>query len=105
MIRDRIIVVLTDRNLSENLQLDPKLNYLGCSHKTIKAVRNDKKQHTIHSDDKSATANVDRIRKAKRNKPSNSQLPTIFPSEERCTRCEGNPYPKAKSPAKGFQVQ
>ena len=110
LIRDRIVVGLKDKKLSEKLQLDSKLTL----EKAVTQARQSetvKKQQDIlqGTQPDPPSANVDQILK-KRGKggkgkdqkdkpPKNSKLAGKTP-ETKCTRCLGTPHSKQECPAK-----
>ena len=110
LIRDRIVVGLKDKKLSEKLQLDSKLTL----EKAVTQARQSetvKKQQDIlqGTQPDPPSANVDQILK-KRGKggkgkdqkdkpPKNSKLAGKTP-ETKCTRCLGKPHSKQECPAK-----
>ena len=110
LIRDKIVVGLKDKKLSEKLQLDSKLTL----EKAVTQARQSeavKKQQGIlqGTQPDPPSANVDQISK-KRGKgvkgkdqkdkpPRNSKLAGKTP-ETKCTRCLGTPHSKQECPAK-----
>ena len=86
LIRDRIVVGLWDRKLSEKLQLDPKLTLDLAIRQAKQSEMVKKQQNLLHNDDKTASANVDRVRKAKPAKPTKPQAPAKLESAENCGR-------------------
>ena len=110
LIRDRIVVGLKDKKLSEKLQLDSKLTL----EKAVTQARQSetvKKQQDIlqGTQPDPPSANVDQIsnkrgkggkgKDQKDNPPKNSKLAGKTP-ETKCTRCLGTPHFKQKCPAK-----
>ena len=100
LIRDRIVVGLWDRKLSEKLQLDPKLTLDLAIRQAKQSEMVKKQQNLLHNDDKTASANVDRVRKAKPAKPTKPQAPAKLESAENCGRCGGSQHSKLKCPAR-----
>lgn len=94
LIRDRIVVGLRDRRLSEKLQLDPKLTLDLAIRQAKQSEMVKKQQSLLHSDDKTAPANVDSVQKAKPQGPAWSE------SGKKCSRCGGPQHPKFKCPAR-----
>lgn len=100
LIRDRIVVGLRDRRLSEKLQLDPKLTLDLAVRQAKQSEMIKSQQSVIHSDMKTTPANVDRVRKAKPSRTSNPHTPGKPDSGWKCGRCGGTQHPKTKCPAK-----
>ena len=115
LIRDRIVVGLQNRELSQKLQLDPNLTL----EKTTNSVRQretvKQQQNILDGGFKSTPAQVDGIAKGKsRRKKGNSkdnsqdkskEKPSEIskeknPSDEKCQRCLGNFHPKKTCPAR-----
>ena len=110
LIRDRIVVGLKDKKLSEKLQLNPKLTL-------EKAVTQARQSETVKqqqdilqgTQSDSPSANVDQISKnrgkggkgkdQKDKPPKNSKLAGKTP-ETKCTRFLGTPHSKQECPAK-----
>ena len=102
LIRDRIVVGLRDRRLSEKLQLDPKLT-LDLAIKQAKQSEMVKKQQNLLHSDKTAAANIDRVQKSRpvrAEKPKTSSTPVKLDKSDKCSRCGGPQHPKLKCPAR-----
>ena len=109
LIRDRIVVGIKDKKLSEQLQLDSKLTLEKAITKTRQS-KTVKKQQTFLQETKSdpPPANVDRLCKGKgkdskedlkkKKKPPKSKHGKI--PETQCSRCLGQPHPKKLCPAR-----
>ena len=109
MIRDKIVVGLKDKKLSEQLQLDPKLTL---EKAVIKARQSEtvKKQQTSLQENKSEQPPVDRFSngagKDAKTKPKEPKKPpkpskgTEKNPETQCSRCLSPPYPKRRCPAR-----
>ena len=110
LIRDRIVVGLKDKKLSEKLQLDSKLTLEKAVTQARKSETVKKQQDILQGTQPDPpSANVDQISK-KRGKggkgkdqkdkpPKNSKLAGKTP-ETKCTRCLGTPHSKQECPAK-----
>ena len=109
LIRDRIVVGLRDKKLSEKLQLDSKLTL----EKAVTQARQSetvKKQQGILQGTQPGfpSANVDQIskkvgkskRKDQRDKPPRNPKLAGKTRERKCTRCLGTPHSKQECPAK-----
>ena len=106
LIRDRIVLGLRNKRLSEQLQLDPNLTL----EKAINLVRQSesvkKQQSILHGAKKSDAAKVDRIPKGKsdfskkrsdnKHKHKREEHNKSTPSQ----RCLGTPHSKQKCPAR-----
>ena len=79
-------MALRDRKLSEKLQLDPKLTLDLAIRQAKQSEMVKKQQNLLHNDDKTASANVDRVRKAKPAKPTKPQALAKLESAENCGR-------------------
>ena len=109
LIRDRIVVGIKDKKLSEQLQLDSKLTLEKAITKTRQS-ETVKKQQTFLQETKSdpPPAHVDRLSKGKgkdskedmkkKKKPPKSKNGKT--PEAQCPRCMGQPHPKRLCPAR-----
>ena len=112
LIRDPIVVGLRNRDLSERLQLDPKLTLEKATNlaRQRESVKN--QQSILDSGFKSKSVEVDsiakgRIKKKEKfptknspEKPNSSQNSSSNNKLSKCSRCLGNPHPKKVCPAR-----
>ena len=107
LIRDRIVVGLKDKKLSEKLQLDSKLTLQNAVTQARQSETVKKQQDILQGTQPDPpSANVDQILKKRgkggkgKDKPlKNSKLAGKTP-ETKCTRCLGTPHSKQECPAK-----
>ena len=116
LIRDRIVVGIRDKNLSERLQLESELTLS----KAINAVRQKevvKKQQNLMSFKAfSAQPTVDAVKSSKRRNPSRGKSADVDSrynkseknenkqSATKCERCSGPPHQKQACPARNSNV-
>ena len=93
MIRDHIVVGLTDMSLAEKLQLNPELTLEAAITKARQSEMVKKQQAVVRAD----IPYVDNIHKRK---PSKDKIPTEN-KQEHCTRCGKTPsHARQNCPAK-----
>ena len=107
MIRDRLVVGIRDSALSERLQLNATLK-LEKAEKTIRQKQSVHEQQNILSGAEGPS--VDGIRtshdrekhreRREQRRPNNGGRPKQRPAPKQCTRCERDPHPRNKCPAK-----
>ena len=113
LIRERIVVGLQNRELSEKLQLDPNLTLEKATNLARQRETVKQQQNILDGGFKSTPAQVDGIgkgksRRKKGNSKDNSQdkskeKPSVQrknPSDQKCQRCLGNFHPKKTCPAR-----
>jgi len=108
LIRDRIVVGLRNKQLSEKLQLDPDLTLEKAMFKVKQSEEVKKQQRVIHSKAPNGH-NIDNISKNRPRGPSHRDetqhfhLPgsklSKFADRAKCTRCLGNVHPRKLCPA------
>ena len=115
LIRDRIVVGLQNRELSEKLQLDPNLTLEKATNLARQRETVKQQQNILDGGFKSTPAQVDGIAKGKsrrkkvnskhnsqdksKEKPSENSKEKN-PSDQKCQRCLGNFHPKKTCPAR-----
>ena len=108
LIRDRIVVGLRNKQLSEKLQLDPDLTLEKAMAKAKQSEEVKKQQSVIHPKSPTSGHNIDNISKnrprgpqrrdEKQQFPRGSKL-SKFADKPKCMRCLGDPHSRKLCPA------
>jgi hypothetical protein len=92
MIRDRIVVGIKDRSLSEKLQLNADLTYTDAMSKSRQSEAVKKQQSIVRNTEKHTTESVEFMRKGNKKYDKYQKQPFQKQSQRECHRCGKLPF-------------